>query len=51
MSELNLDINVVCDKCGKNLSYEITVEADTIKVTPCEDCLQTSYDKGYYARG
>jgi len=40
-----LEINAVCDKCGKDLKAEFV--RDTLNVEPCEKCLEEEYSKGY----
>ena len=40
-----LEINAVCDKCGKDLKAGFT--RDTLYVESCEKCLEEEYNRGY----
>ena len=40
------EIDVQCEKCGKDLNDTLVIVGRTIKVPPCEDCMEASYDEG-----
>jgi hypothetical protein len=38
-------IHVLCECCGANLKF-VSKHTDEIEVTPCDDCLNGSWDDG-----
>ena len=40
-----MELEIVCDNCGKNLDGAIS--RNRIQITPCKDCLDDASDKSY----
>lgn len=45
MPEITTSIEVLCESCGKELSASVKNDT-TVKVEPCQDCLDKSYEDG-----
>jgi len=49
MADIKVDIEASCT-CGKNLTVEQDTWTGSIKVEPCEKCLEEKYSEGYRDR-
>lgn len=38
--DLEFSLNVKCEKCGENLDCDFDKYSNTIKITPCESCIE-----------
>lgn len=46
---LEIEINVVCEKCGSNLlaGFESSLHGELIaEIRPCEDCIDAAWEAG-----
>ena len=43
----SLDFEVYCSECGADLYDDTDVNGLTVKVKPCENCMNREYDQGY----
>lgn len=49
--EVEVEVEIWCEKCGAGLCNTVSIIGNQIKVPPCEDCMskekEAGYDDGY----
>jgi len=45
MASIDIGIDLMCDDCRASL--DVDYRDGTAKITPCKNCLKSSYDEGY----